>query len=77
MALDSILVFEMLLDFVYELLHFVLLQADAFLAESRGDFVTSVRPFLGGEEETYCGACDGAADYSAYNMNGFHNYNGF
>lgn len=48
-------------EFVGDVFHVLTTQLNAFLAKGLGDFVTGVRSFLRGEEETTRGSDEGAA----------------
>ena len=55
--------FNLVFDLVYEFLHLVLLQADAFFFENLHDFGAGVFSFFRSDEKTDCGACYGTSDY--------------
>ncbi len=65
-------VLDLLFDFVYELFHLVLFEADAFFAEEFYDFLAGVQAFFRSEEKTNCCAGYGTADNGADYVKGFH-----
>lgn len=73
MVLLSDVFFDFVFNFVHELLHFALLEADSFLFEDVHDFLAYIFTFLGSEEKTYSSAGYGTAYDSGNYVNRFHN----
>ena len=68
----SDLLLELVLDFLGELFHLVALEVDALFLEDLDDVAAGLVTLVGGYQEAYCCAGDGAAYYGGDYVNRLH-----